>query len=123
MNERDEIRRLMDIIERGAAGASVEQNIEDLKLFANAASFLVNKIDGKMKTGEEPRSKPSAPAKPRMPKPKPRRPKRPPTPPPVQARKPAQVTPVASLGAELERLKRVEPQAPRNTAIGSFGSV
>ena len=45
MSERDEIRRLIDVIEKGAGTASVEQSVEDLKLFANTASFLANKID------------------------------------------------------------------------------
>ena len=31
MSERDEMRKLIDVIERGAMSASVEQNVEDLK--------------------------------------------------------------------------------------------
>jgi len=30
MSERDEMRRLIDVIEKGAGNASVEQNVEDL---------------------------------------------------------------------------------------------
>lgn len=57
MNERDEMRRLIDVIERGANSASVTQNIEDIKLFANAASAMVNKLDAKVKAANQTRRK------------------------------------------------------------------
>lgn len=57
MSERDEMRRLIDVIERGANAASVTQNIEDLKLFANAASTMVNKLDAKIKAANRTRRK------------------------------------------------------------------
>ena len=49
MSERDEMRKLIDVIERGAMSASVEQNVKDLKLFANTASFIANKLEVKLK--------------------------------------------------------------------------
>lgn len=49
MSERDEMRRLIDVIERGVMSASVEQNIEDMRLFTNTASFIANKLDTKLK--------------------------------------------------------------------------
>jgi len=51
MSERDEMRRLIGVIEKGAASATVEQNVEDLRLFANTASFFANKLDAKLKAG------------------------------------------------------------------------
>ena len=48
MSERDEMCKLINPIEKDTAGASVERNFEDLKLFANTASFLVNKIDARL---------------------------------------------------------------------------
>lgn len=123
MSERNEMRRLIDLIEKGAAGASIEQNVEDLKLFANVASFLANKIDAKTKRGNSVKAKQSSTPKLRIPKPK------------VQTSKAAQQqqqasasampqsTSVATSSADFERLKRVEPQSPRNDAVGGFGSV
>ena len=49
MSERDEMRRLIDVIEKSAASASVQQNAEDLKLFANTASYIANKLDAKLR--------------------------------------------------------------------------
>lgn len=57
MSERDEMRRLIDVIERGANSASVTQNIEDIKLFANAASAMVNKLDAKVTAANQARRK------------------------------------------------------------------
>lgn len=121
MTERDEMRRLIDVIEKGAASASIEQNIEDLKLFANAASFLANKIDTKAKGDHSVKAKKSSTPKLRIPKPK------------VQTSKAAQqqasapampqVTSVATSSADFERLKRVKPQPPRNDAVGGFSGV
>lgn len=123
MSERDEMRRLIDVIEKGAASASIEQNVEDLKLFANVASFLANKIDTKTKGGDSVKAKQSSTPKLRIPKPK------------VQTSKAAQqqqqasasalpqATSVATSSADFERLKRVEPQPPRNDAVGGFGSI
>ena len=51
MDEREEMRRLISVIEKGAGGASLEQNIEDLRLFANTASFFANKLNSKLKAG------------------------------------------------------------------------
>jgi DNA invertase Pin-like site-specific DNA recombinase len=49
MDDRDELRRLIDVIEKGSGAASVEQAVDDLKTFANTASFLANNLDGKLK--------------------------------------------------------------------------
>jgi DNA invertase Pin-like site-specific DNA recombinase len=60
MDDRDELRRLIDVIEKGSGAASVEQAVDDLKTFANTASFLANKLDGRLKAQ---RAKPKAKGK------------------------------------------------------------
>ena len=73
MSERDEMRRLIDVIERGVMSASVEQNIEDMRLFANTASFIANKVDVKLKQRtQKPKTRRIAPSIPKLPMPKPR---------------------------------------------------
>jgi hypothetical protein len=53
---REEMRKLIDVIEKGAKSTSVEQAVDDIKLFANA-------LDTRLKTkGVKPKSK-SKPAK------------------------------------------------------------
>ena len=47
---REEMRKLIDVIEKGAKSASVEQAVDDIKLFANTASFLANSLDTRLKT-------------------------------------------------------------------------
>ena len=117
MSERDEMRRLIDVIEKGAGNASVEQNVEDLKLFANTASFLANKIDAKIKGGDAVKAKKASVPKLRVPKPKL---------PQQQSQTPSgampQATSVATSSADFEKLKRVEPQPARNNAVTGIGS-
>ena len=60
---REEMRKLIDVIEKGAKSASIEQAVDDIKLFANTASFLANALDTRLKTKDaKPKSK-SKPAK------------------------------------------------------------
>jgi hypothetical protein len=126
VSERDEMRRLIDVVEKGAASASIEQNVEDLKLFANTASYLANKIDAKIKGGERIKGKQAAVPKLRMPKLAGAKPK---TPSPQQAQSQSansampQATSIATSSADFERLKHVQPQPSRNDAVGGFGSV
>jgi hypothetical protein len=55
---REEMRKLIDVIEKGAKSASVEQAVDDIKLFANTASFLANALDTRLKTKDaKPKSK------------------------------------------------------------------
>ena len=49
MNDREELRRLIDVIEKGSGSGSLEQAIDDIKTFANTASFLANKLDTRLK--------------------------------------------------------------------------
>lgn len=126
MSERDEMRRLIDVIEKGAASASVEQNVEDLKLFANTASFIANKIDAKLKGGDRAKAKQSPAPKLRMPKPTSTKPK---APSPQQSQSKStnsampQATSIATSSADFEKLKHVQSQPSRNDAVGGFGSV
>jgi hypothetical protein len=58
MEDRDEMRRLIDLIEKSANSVSFEQAVDDLKTFANTASFLANKLDSRLKAGEVKRKAP-----------------------------------------------------------------
>lgn len=52
MDDRDEMRRLIDLIEKSANSVSLEQAVDDLKTFANTTSFLANKLDSRLKSGD-----------------------------------------------------------------------
>jgi len=55
---REEMRRLIDVIEKGAKSTSVEQAVDDIKLFANTASFLVNALGTRLTSKDaKPKSK------------------------------------------------------------------
>jgi hypothetical protein len=44
------MRRLIDMIEKGAKSTSIEQAVDDIKLFANTTSFLANALDTRLKS-------------------------------------------------------------------------
>lgn len=50
MTDREELRRLIDVIEKASGSGSVEQAVDDIKTFANTVSFLANKLDAKLKS-------------------------------------------------------------------------
>ena len=52
MDDREELRRLIDVIEKASGSGSLEQAVNDIKTFANTASFLANKLDTRLKGGE-----------------------------------------------------------------------
>ena len=52
MDDREELRRLIDVIEKSSGSGSLEQAVDDIKTFANTASFLANKLDTKLKSGK-----------------------------------------------------------------------
>ena len=52
MDDREELRRLIDVIEKASGSGSLEQAVDDIKTFANTASFLANKLDTRLKGGE-----------------------------------------------------------------------
>ena len=47
---REDMRRLIDVIEKGAKSTSIEQAVDDIKLFANTTSFLANALDTRLKS-------------------------------------------------------------------------
>ena len=59
MNDaREDMRKLIDVIEKGAKSTSVEQAVDDIKLFANTASFLANTLDTRLRSKDaKPKSK------------------------------------------------------------------
>lgn len=52
MTDREELRRLIDVIEKASASVQLDQAIEDIKTFANTTSFLANKLETRLKGGE-----------------------------------------------------------------------
>ena len=49
MDNREEMRRLIDVIEKSANNSSLTQAIDDIILFSNTASFLANKLDTRLR--------------------------------------------------------------------------
>ena len=70
---REEMRKLIDVIEKGAKSTSIEQAVDDIKLFANTASFLFHALDTRLKSKDAKPKKRSKPAK-TVGQPKPRMP-------------------------------------------------
>ena len=50
MDNREEMRRLIDVIEKSANNSSLTQAIDDIRLFSNTASFLANKLDTRLRS-------------------------------------------------------------------------
>ena len=59
---REDMRRLIDVIEKGAKSTSVEQAVDDIKLFANTTSFLANALGTRLTSKD---AKPKSKSKPR----------------------------------------------------------
>ena len=49
MDNREEMRRLIDVIEKSANNSSLTQAIDDIRLFSNTTSFLANKLDTRLR--------------------------------------------------------------------------
>ena len=61
MTDRDELRRLIDVIEKASSSVQIEQAIEDIITFSNTASCLATKLDTRLKGGEvQTKSKPKS---------------------------------------------------------------
>lgn len=112
---REDMRKLIDVIEKGAKSTSVEQAVDDIKLFANTVSFLANALDTRLKAKD---AKPKSKSKPRktMGQPKPPTPSIPKS---VNTRQPKDTTtgmhPAISTAisqADYDRLKPQGAQAP-----------
>ena len=117
MDDREELRRLIDVIEKGSGTGSLEQAVDDIKTFANTASFLANKLDTRLKGGDvkakkQPKSR-MGKAIAAVPKPSA---SKPPTPEPQQSSSGMpQVTSTATSQADYDKLK---PQRTQGTLGG-----
>ena len=60
MDDREELRRLIDVIEKGSGSGSLEQAVDDIKTFANTVSFLANKLDARLKSKDVAAKKPKS---------------------------------------------------------------
>jgi hypothetical protein len=120
MDEREELRRLIDVIEKSSGSGSLEQAVDDIKTFANTASFLTNKLDTKLKSGKvSAKSKPKSRVgkaiasvpKPNIPK-SPKSPSSPPDPSSTNTSGMPTATSIATSQADFERLKPQRSQPP-----------
>ena len=116
---REEMRKLIDVIENGAKSTSVEQAVDDIKLFANTASFLANALDTRLKTKDaNPKSK-SKPRKtvgqPKPPVPTIPKPSKPPKSQGTTTGMPPAISTAISQ-ADYDRLKPQATQAPLRTS-------
>ena len=120
MDDREELRRLIDVIEKSSGSGSLEQAVDDIKIFANTASFLTNKLDTKLKSGKvSAKSKPKSRVgkaiasvpKPNMPK-SPKSPSSPPDPSSANTSGMPMATSIATSQADFERLKPQRSQPP-----------
>ena len=57
------MRKLIDMIEKGAKSTSVEKAVDDITLFANTARFLANELDTRPKSKDAKPKKSSKPKK------------------------------------------------------------
>ena len=108
------------MIEKASDSGSVEQAAGDIKIFANTASFLANKLDTRMKSGKvkakkKPKSRMGG-AIASMPIPKPRARKSPTTPPaPTSSSNISgmpRATSISTSQADFDRLKQQGSQSP-----------
>jgi hypothetical protein len=60
MTEREELRRLIDVIEKASSSVKLDQAIEDINTFSNTASFLANKLDARLKSKDVAAKKPKS---------------------------------------------------------------
>ena len=123
MDDREELRRLIDVIEKPSGSGSLEQAVDDIKTFANTASFLANKLDTRLKGGDvKAKSKPksrlgkaiASVPKPNIPK-SPKSPKAPSSPPDPSSTNTSGMptaTSIATSQADFERLKPQNSQPP-----------
>ena len=120
MDDRKELRRLIDVIEKSSGSGSLEQAVDDIKTFANTASFLANKLDTRLKGGEvKAKTKPKSRVgkaiasvpKPNMPK-SPKSPSSPPDPSSANTSGMPTATSIATSQADFDRLKPQSSQPP-----------
>ena len=114
MTDREELRRLIDVIEKASGSGSVEQAVHDIKTFANTVSFLANKLDARLKGGEvTAKNKPkSRVGKAIAAVPTPTAPSSPPDPSSINTSGMPTATSIATSQADFERLKPQGSQPP-----------
>ena len=117
MDDREELRRLIDVIEKSSGSGSLEQAVDDIKTFANTASFLANKLDTRIKGGEvKSKNKPKSrmvKAIASVPKPSiPKSPRLPPDPSSTNISGMPTATSIATSQADFDRLKPQRSQPP-----------
>jgi len=119
MSDRDELRRLIDVIEKASGSVQIGQAIEDIKTFSNTASFLANKLETRLKGGDvKPKGKPKsrigkAIAPPPVPKPNVQQPQT--TANSIASGMPSAVS-IATSQADYDRLKPQGAQGPIPTS-------
>ena len=116
---REDMRKLIDVIEKGAKSTSVEQAVDDIKLFANTASFLFYALDTRLKSKDAKPKKRSKPAKtvgqPKPPIPSIPKPSKPPKSQGTTTGMPPAISTAISQ-ADYDRLKPQAAQAPLRTS-------
>ena len=120
MTDRDELRRLIDVIEKASSSVQLDQAIENIKIFSNTASFLANKLETRLKGGKvSAKSKPKSRVgkaiasvpKPNIPK-SPKSPSSPPDPSSTNTSGMPMATSIATSQADFDRLKPQRSQPP-----------
>ena len=116
---REDMRKLIDVIEKGAKSTSIEQAVDDIKLFANTASFLFHALDTRLKSKDAKPKKRSKPAKtvgqPKPPIPSIPKPSKPPKSQGTTTGMPPAISTAISQ-ADYHRLKPKAAQAPLTTS-------
>ena len=123
MTDRDELRRLIDVIEKASSSVQLDQAIEDIKTFSNTASFLANKLETRLKGGDvKPKGKSKRKPKSRIgkaiappPAPKPNEQQSQTTPNATSGGMPSAVS-TATSQADYDRLKPQGSQGPISTS-------
>ena len=114
MDDRNELRHLIDVIEKGSGAVSVEQAVDDFKIFANTASFLANKLDGRLKAQQaRPKAKSKAEA-PKAPMAIPKLKVKPSTPSPSSKPSIKPAINAVSTGISQADFDRLKPQSPKS---------
>ena len=116
---REDMRRLIDVIEKGAKSTSIEQAVDDIKLFANTARVLLHAFDTRLKSKDAKPKKRSKPAKtvgqPKPPIPSIPKPSKPPKSQGTTTGMPPAISTAISQ-ADYDRLKPKAAQAPLRTS-------
>jgi transposase len=112
---REDMCKLIDVIEKGAKSTSVEQAMDDIKLFSNTTSFLASALDTRLKSKDAKPKKRSKPAKtvgqPKPPVPSIPKPSKPPKSQGTTTGMPPAISTAISQ-ADYDRLKPQAAQAP-----------